>query len=317
MPQEHDDALRLFDGQVFTRTEASAAGVGRAKFERWRRLGLIRQLVRNAYVDAAVPDSIALRAAAVGKVTPPDVVICRRTAAWLHGIDVLAFQELTDLPPVETVRPPKRRSIRTSPGSGHSQALYAEDVVELHGLRVTSALATAIHLARHRPRPYGLSAMDAMAHAGLIQPAELRESLRKYPHHPGIRKARELAALVEPATESPGESWLRLRMIDAGFPAPVPQIEVTDGKHRFRIDMAFLQPLPRTANRHLGLEYDSDTWHSTAEQLEHDEWRRQRLSVLGWDLLSVRRSDVWGDDPAIERKVGARFGWAPELPRRW
>jgi hypothetical protein len=317
MSHDSDEAIRLFDGQVFTRTEATAEGVSRTTFERWRRAGLVRQIVRNAYVDALVPDSIPLRATAVAKVTPRDVVICRRTAAWLHGIDVLALQELTDLPPVETVRPPKRRSLRVSPGSGHSQTLYAEDVVELHGLQVTSPTATAIHLARHRPRPYGLSALDAMAHAGLVDVPELRAALRKYPHHPGIRKARELAELVEPATESPGESWLRLRMIDAGFPAPVPQVEITDGKDTFRIDLAFLEPIPRTADRRLGLEYDSDLWHSTEKQLEHDRWRRRRLSALGWDLLSVRRTDVWGDEPALERRVGKVFGWSPQLPRMW
>lgn len=307
----------LLGGQVFTRTDARAAGVTAAGLERWRRHGLVRQIVRNAYVDALVPDSVELRAAAVAKVTGPDVVICRRTAAWLHGIDLLALQEHVDLPPIETVRPPKRRSSRISRGSGHSQTLYAEDVVDLHGLAVTSPLATAIHLARHRPRPLGLSALDAMAHADLIQVPQLRASVEKYRRHPGIRKARELSALVEPATESPGESWLRLRMLDAGFPAPVPQVEVTDGTHTFRIDLAFLEPLPRTADRHLGLEYDSDQWHSTPEQLEHDQWRRRRLDALGWEILSVRRTDVWGDDASLERKVAALYGWTPQLPRLW
>jgi hypothetical protein len=37
-----------------------------------------------------------------------------------------------------------------------------------HGLRVTSPLATAVHLARHLPRPFALSALDAMARAELI-----------------------------------------------------------------------------------------------------------------------------------------------------
>jgi hypothetical protein len=113
--------------------------------------------------------------------------------------------------------------------SGHSQTLLEGDVIDWHGLRVTSPLATAVHLARHLPRPFALSALDAMARAELITRAAVQDGVRKFPHHPGIVKARELAALIEPAAESPGESWLRLRMIDAGFTPPVPQIEITDG----------------------------------------------------------------------------------------
>jgi hypothetical protein len=78
-----------------------------------------------------------------------------------------------------------------------------------------------------------------MARAELITRAAVQDGVRKFPHHPGIVKARELAALIEPAAESPGESWLRLRMIDAGFTPPVPQIEITDGVNEYRVDMGF------------------------------------------------------------------------------
>jgi hypothetical protein len=184
-----------------------------------------------------------------------------------------------------------------------------------HGLRMTSPTATAVHLARHLDRPFGLSALDAMCHAGLVTPAELVAAVKRYPHHPGIVKARELVRLVEPATESPGESWLRLRLIDANLGTPVPQVEVVDGPRRFRIDIGMREPLPD--GRRLGLEYDSDRWHSAHEELGADAARADRLERLGWVMLSVRRGDVWGRDPALELTVGGMLGITPVLPRLW
>ena len=125
-----------------------------------------------------------------------------------------------------------------------------------------------------------------------------------------------MAGLVDPAAESPGESWLRLRMIDAGFPAPIPQVTVTDGHREYRIDLAFPEPLPGTS-RMLGLEYDSDQWHGTAEQQAADELRRRALLRMGWEVMSVRRAQVWGADAALEYAVGERLGRTPLLPRQW
>ncbi len=48
-----------------------------------------------------------------------------------------------------------------------------------------------------------------------------------------------------------GESWLRLRIVDAGFPRPVVQIEVldADGRCVYRLDLGW-------PDRRLAVEYD-------------------------------------------------------------
>jgi hypothetical protein len=306
----------LFDGQPFTRAEGRDHDLDTKQIRRLLRIGLLRSVVRGVYVDALVEDSVPLRAAAIAKVAPPDAVACRQTAAWLMGIDTLALSEHADTPKVDILRQAKTRAVKISRASGHSQTLLAGDVIDWHGLRITSPLATAVHLARHLDRPFAMSALDAMARAGLITRAEVQDRVRRFPHHPGIVQARQLSALIEPAAESPGESWLRLRMIDAGFPAPVPQIEVTDGVNSYRIDLGFLDQIPGTADRHLGLEYDSDRWHGTAEQQRQDSVRRARLGRLGWDILSVGRWQIWGKDTTLEDSVGKTLGLVP-LPRRW
>jgi hypothetical protein len=314
MSAPSEDSL-LFDGVPFTPAEAASAGVGRTALNRLLRHQVIRRIVRGVFVDTEVPDSVELRAAAVAKVIPPDAILCRRTAAWLHGVDTFALQEHDEPPPIQTLRASESRGVRLAGAAGHVQTVLDGDVAVLHGLRVTSPVATAVHLARHLHRPFALSALDSMCHSGLVALPDLLAGVDRYPGHPGIVQARELAALVEPATESPGESWLRLRLVDAGLGAPVPQVEIRDDKRAYRVDLGYLDPLPN--GRRLALEYDSDQWHGTLQQQNADATRRWRLGLLGWEVISVRREAVWGTDTRLERTVGDALGIHPRLPRQW
>ena len=298
----------VLGGQPFTRAEAVACGIDLGGLLRH---GQVRRLVQGVYADAGVPDSLELRAAALTRVLPPDAVICRQTAAWLYGVDTTALSDRIVLPLLDFVRPPGRGAVRTTGASGYTQTLLDGDVTTLAGLRVTSPVATAVHLARHLRRPFALSALDAMAHAGLITVYQLRDAVRRFPHHPHIVQARELAALTDPRAESPGESWLRLRLIDAGFPAPEPQVAIG----RYRVDLAL--PRPLRDGRRLAVEYDSDLWHGTQRRRECDATRAAEIEASGWVLLSAGRGDVWGGRPTLEHAVGDLLGIRPRLPRRW
>lgn len=304
-----------FDGRPFTRLDSLANGWTDAEVRKSVASGSIRRVLRGVYVDALVPDSLELRAAAVCLVTKPDAIICRQTAAWLYGIDTLALRDHAELPSVDSVRPPKHRASRLRNTSSHSQTLLEDDIVEHFGLRVTSPLATAIHLARHLVRPFALSALDAMLHANLVTLPDLSAAVRRYPHHPGIRQARELVSYAEPLCESPGESWLRLRVIDAGFPRPQVQVIVRTPRGHRRLDIGFRDPM--ADGRRLGLEYDSDLWHSDSGADRRDEYRRDELGDRGWLILPVRRGDVWGRDPRLELAIGEYLCIEPRLPRRW
>jgi putative AbiEi antitoxin of type IV toxin-antitoxin system len=299
--------LMIFDGRPFTRADALAAGWTDSRLSKLVRDGLIRRLMQGVYVDALAPD-----AAALSLVAPSDAVICRRSAAWLYGIDTLALREHTEIPTVDCVRPYGRRATRLGPSGTHSQTLRPGDVTTVLGLRVTSPVATAVHLARHLDRPFALSGVDAMLHAGLVELDELKAAVKSFAHHPGIVQARDIARYAEPLTESPGESWLRLRMLDAGFPRPQAQV-VVHGK--FRLDLGFPEPGPD--GMRVGLEYDSDLWHSGHAADLRDSSRRAELRPLGWHILPVRRGDVWGRRPDLERAVGDLLGIQPLLPRQW
>ena len=307
--------LLYYDGRPFTRQFAKTHGWTDRKLAALVESGQIRRLLRGVYVDALVPDSIDLRATAVALIAPKDAVICRRTAAWIYGIDALALRGSDEMPPIDCVQPPKRRASKLSLASGHSQTLRSGDVREIGDLRITSPVATAIHLARHLERPFAQSAIDSMLHAEIVSGPALRAATARYPHHPGIVQAREVISFAEPLTESPGESWLRLRLIDAGFGRPTAQIVVNGRRRDFRIDLGY--PTRMEDGRRLGLEYDSDEWHSGPAAGMRDEVRRDELAEVGWLILPVRRPDVWGAHPALELAVGELLGIQPRLPRRW
>lgn len=151
-----------------------------------------------------------------------------------------------------------------------------------------------------------------MAHAELVSEGQLRELATRYPGYRWIRQARELIDLMEPRTESPGESWLRLRIVDAGFPRPEAQIVIEHGgREIYRLDLGYPQ-------LRIGLEYDGVQFHDSPSDRAHDESRRDDLQRrFGWEVHGFDRGHVWGSHPDVELTVGALLGQEPSLPRTW
>lgn len=133
--------------------------------------------------------------------------------------------------------------------------------------------------------------------------------MRGLPH---VVKLRRLVDLCEPATESAGESWMRLRIVDAGLPRPQVQIPiVVDGREVYRLDAGYVE-------LRVGFEYDGEEYHlRTAEQALVDGRRRaDLLRRFGWTVVGATNENVLGDRPAIETVVGDLIGWGSPLPRR-
>jgi hypothetical protein len=221
--------------------------------------------------------------------------VCGAAAAWLHGIATTA------LGPTELVEAQWKQK--------------ADDAVEVCGVRVTSPITTAVELAMRLPRPFALSAVDAFLRSGKADLWALRAASADYERQAGYRQSQEVLRWADRRAASPGESWLRLRLIDAGFGPPALQVRVDGPTRSYRLDLAY--PDRPVDGRRLGLEYDSDAWHSSTKQQLRDETRRAELDALGWHIISVRRTDLWGSYPALELAVGAFLCQQPRLPRRW
>jgi very-short-patch-repair endonuclease len=299
------------DGLPFRVSREGALGLSRYRIRTLLRDHQIRPLLRGVLVDTRVPDTRDLRCFALALVLPPQGVICHSSAAWAVKVDAFQPKDRYLLTPQCMVPHGTSRS-RYSGVQCVQGYLSDSDVMVMNGVRVTVPARTTVDLMRTLRRPYALSVADAMVRADLVTIAELSGRIRRLKHFPGIVQARELLRLIDPRAESPGESWLRLRLIDAGFPFPRPQYEVIDHRGRIiaRIDLAY----PEIK---LAMEYDGAAFHSHDDDRTHDEQRRGLLTdAYGWRVEPATKADVLGTDPTYEINIGKLLGIDP-LPRMW
>ena len=272
----------------------------------------MRQVLRGVYVDARVPDGLPLRAASVRLMLPPGAALSRTTAAWLLGATVRPLRYADGAMPVECTVPLGTEPVSRPGVRSYVAPLDDGDLVLVAGLVCTSPTRTAVDLLRWLPPHEGLALVDAMAADRIVEPADVVETVEQFAGAPLVRQARYLATIIEPLTESPGESWTRLRMADAGFPRPEAQIAVPDADtpgHR-RLDMGWRR-------RRLAVEYDGEEFHDSPEQRWHDEGRREDLlRRFGWTALGVGKGDVLGRSMLLEYTVGGLLGIEPRISRR-
>lgn len=112
--------------------------------------------------------------------------------------------------------------------------------------------------------------------------------LRERPSSRGRPAVGAALRLARPHVESPGETRLRLLLVRAGFPEPVPNHSVPDpdspGRTR-RIDDAYPGLL-------IGAEYQGDIHRTDKDRWRDDEARRDALSSVGWNIRSATARDI-------------------------
>ena len=299
---------KICDGRPFTLTEARDVGISRRQLDELRLIAAVRPVVPGVYVDARVPDDLGTRALALARVLPSDAVICRRTAAWLYGVDAREPGRHRQVPELDVAVPAGRSPIRRAGVHGVVETLRAGDVDIVAGVPVTTPLRTAVDLARWLPRRSAMACVDALMHLDLVDKLALMEELERFAGFAYIEQARDIAYLAEPKTASFGESWLRLRIVDSGFPRFEPQIEIrdVDGVLVFLIDLG-------VRAKKKGVEYDGEEHHSAAADVAHDESRRTRLDrEFGWEVIGFGRDAVLGRGLHLEESVATLLGMAPQ-----
>lgn len=284
LPVGADERLPL--GEPFTLAQARARGVSERVVRRLARDGTLRRVFRGVYVDNAADDDLLMRARALSLVVPPTAVVADETAAWARGIDLVGRGNHVVPPPVVVVQPHNHGRVRQDGADGRRRWLLARDVEDLHGVRATTALRTALDLARTRPRGRGLAALDALLRTGDFTREQMLAEVARFKGFRGVVRLRTLAPLADPRAESPAESVLRLLWLDAGLPPPTLQISVPDpaGWELYRLDLGL--PELRYA-----VEYDGAAWHGSPAQRARDRKRRAYLrDEAGW-LVDVLTAD--------------------------
>jgi hypothetical protein len=274
----------------FRREELLAQGLTKPDFYRLAHEGVIRCVVREAFVRADLADTVALRAAAVALVVSEDHVAVDRTAAAIHGIEMFTAVELEELPPIETCALRGRRATRRRGVDGRSRDLAERDIMRIDGLRLTTPLRTALDLGCNLRRREAMAARNAFARVHGVTVEQLRAELDRFGRRRGVVQLRELVQLVDPRIESPRESWTLLAIHDAGLPLPEPQVWVdVDGVPTYRLDFAYRQ-------RRVCVEYDGFDFHAlTPEQRQHDADRRAWLRANHWTVIVIRLGDFTGE----------------------
>lgn len=259
---------------------------------------------REQLLDPLVRATVALQALG------PEAALTGRTAAWLHGCPAAADSTVH-------VAVPYSRYQRSRVGLViHHGRTLLDDVVVVSGLRavpldVAVAELMCTDVARH--------ALAVADQAAALLPAAWRAEFcasigTRLEHRPdwrGTLRAAQLLELVTGKAASPPESWLRLLVVEAGFPPPVMQFEICDlsGRLRYVLDQSW--PQLRVA-----LEYDGYEAH---EDRALDDLRRDEdLARRGW--ITVRaRADDFRDPSRLLRELDEAFrarGAAPGLPVR-
>ena len=126
---------------------------------------------------------------------------------------------------------------------------------------------------------------------------ELVAATRRFAGFRGVVQLRALAPLVDPDSQSPGESILRLRWLDLGFPRPKCQVEVP-APHGgcYWVDIGL-------ADRRFGAEYDGEDFH-TEDDAEHDEGRREWMRrTENWTIVVARKADIHGPHQDINEML--------------
>ncbi|WP_141576845.1 hypothetical protein [Actinomadura sp. WMMA1423] len=252
---------------------------------------------------------LAARAAALSSLLPQEVVIGRRTAAWLWGLDVLppGVREIDW--DVEFLTPHSSElSSAPSPITADNVELPPDHIVEEGDVRLTCPARTALDCARWLPRHEAVAALDQFLRRD-VDVGDLAAMARTLRGYRGNKRLRQILRLGDRGAASPGESWIRVAIVDAGFPPPETQIPVRGPQgHRLYIDLGY-------SEFRVGVEYDGERHHTGREAMAHDTRRRDWLAKeMGWEIIPVTKNFLTRPAPYLGALLTAlqRRGWEPD-----
>ena len=270
---------------------------GRHQLANALRAEVVRPLWTGVVVETPRLLDIRTRAAAALLTVGPEAVLCGPTAAILHGCTALECADVHVLVPYQ-------RQPRNRPGLVlHHSRFFTDQVVEVDGLRVLAlpqAVADLLCLAR--PADALALADETLRMAGPgcddLRLAVVRR-LRVRPDPRGTVRGAGLWDLASPRAESAPESWVRMLLIELGFPLPEVNfvLRSPDGRELYRLDLAWPQ-------LRIALEYDGHAAHAGRE--EQDASREDDLRRRGWTVVRARAADL-ADPTRFTTELRAAF----------
>lgn len=223
-------------------------------------------------------------------------VIAGRAAAALHGAKWIDAST-----PVEVIAEHTRKRTGVIV---HEERIRANEIAYVGKLAVTTPARTALDIARHLPRDVAVVHLDALAAATGVTLDDVIALADQYRAARGIRRARAALSLMDAGAQSPGETRLRLVLIDAGLSAPRTQIRVSDGFAEAFIDMGYDDPM-------VGLDYEGTHHSENRGQYVYDIGRADLIDREGWIDIRVVKEHSRRYIVHRVREAFARRGWTP------
>lgn len=262
-------------GTPFLGSEAVAAGVLTAHRLRTR----YDALYPNVYVPRDTEMTAALRAEAAWLWSKRQAIVAGNSAAALHRTKWIDARSPAELIYANRHRP---RDINT-----WGDRIEADEIIEIRGMRACTPARAALDIACRYPLNRAVAAIDALANRTRLDMVAVEKLMARYPGRRGLRRARAAVDLVDPGSESPRETWLRLLVIRAGYPRPQTQIRVRD-----RYDYEFARIDVGWKERKIGLEYEGRHHQTDPVTYERDIRRLEELVRLGWTIIRVTAADT-------------------------
>jgi hypothetical protein len=258
---------------------------------------LSRHELRSRYIalhqDVYVPRDAELTA------------VLRAKACWLRSRrrGILAGFSASALHGAKWIDPALPATIidtnrRPAPGVHVWEECVGDDeICVVDGMRLTTPTRTALDLARRYSLDVAVAAVDALAQATELKPADVELLIDRYQGRRGIKAARVALQLVDGGAQSPKETWLRLLLIRAGFPRPQTQIPVRNewGWAEAYLDMGW-------EDIKVAAEYDGEHHRVSRYHYVKDIRRHEKVAhSYGWIVIRVLAEDHPDD---VIRRVG-------------
>jgi hypothetical protein len=163
-----------------------------------------------------------------------------------------------------------------------------DDVMEIDDMAVATPQRTAYDLGRYLARDEAVIHLDALSRATGLAADHVAPMMERYKGARGIRGLRTALDLMDGGAQSPRETWLRLLLIDAGYPRPQTQIPVldADGYEFAFLDMGWEEVK-------IAVEYDGEHHRTDQGQYRWDVKRLRKIHERSWHHVKV----IAGDRP--------------------
>jgi len=251
----------------FIGSEALASGL----LTRYELRRYYRAVMPNVYLDRRLQPSLRQRTIAAWLWSQRDAVVSGLSASAMHGA-----RWIGDDAPVELIWANARcpRNVIT-----RAELLFEDESQCLDELMVTTPERTAFDIGRRGRLGEAVARMDALGNAVGFKADDVMRLALGHSRARGLRQLERALDLYDPGAQSPKETWLRLLLIDAGFPRPQTQIPVLgpDGCPLYYLDMGW-------EDKALAVEYDG-VQH--ADQIGYDIVRNEYIASVGWTTIRV------------------------------